>query len=148
MPTLAEQFQDAQKRSQVVRELAALVDTEVSRKGGLSGLAIKGAYSVVKAIKPTFITEVIEGIFDDCVKNIEAVYQDCATAGRAGFTAKWNGKASPVADGLLKVTDDRATRTRHQTVKKTYEKLRPTAKKHVEEAVPGLGQVLLRHATV
>jgi hypothetical protein len=31
-------------------------------------------------------------------------------------------------------------------VAKTYKKLRPTAKNHVEEAVPGLATLLERHA--
>jgi hypothetical protein len=148
MPTLAEQFESPDKRKQVVVDLAALIDSEVAKKGGLSGLAIKGSYAVVKAIKPTFITEVIQAIFDDCVNNIEAVYQECAAAGAGSFLSRWNGKASTVADALLKVTDQRAERSKNGTVKKAYERLRPTAKRNVEEAVPGLGQVLTRHATV
>jgi hypothetical protein len=55
------------------------------------------------------------------------------------------GKAGPVADALLGITDDRAKRTRHQNLKSAYEKLRPQAKKHVEEAVPRVGRTLTPH---
>jgi hypothetical protein len=146
MPTLAEQFKDEKKRKAVVADLASLVDREVAKKGGLSGLAIKGSYAVVKAIKPAFIVEVIDGIFDDCVARLEAIYAECVPAGAAGFAARWGGKAGSIADALLGVTDGRAERTRHTTAQKAYFKLRPTAKRNVEEAVPGLGAVLLRHA--
>ena len=72
-----------------------------------------------------------------------------ASAGNAAtFQSKWNGKAGLIADSLLKITDERAVRTRHQTAKKAYEKLRPSAKRNVEEAVPGLGKVLSKHAAV
>lgn len=151
MPTLAEQVSATDKRQAVIRDLVNLIDSEVSKKGGLSGLAIKGAYAVVKAIKPTFIGEAVDGLLDDCVKNMEGVYAECAAAsgGNAGaFQSKWNGKAGPIADSLLKITDERAVRTRHQTAKKAYDKLRPSAKRNVEEAVPGLGQVISRHAAV
>ena len=148
MATLAEQFADSAKRKTVVADLARLVDAEVARKGGLSGFAIKASYSVVKAIKPTFVTEVIDGMFDDCVARIEPIYSECAAAGKPAFPMKWQGKAAAIADALLSITDGRADKTRHTTAKSAYQKLRPTAKRNVEEAVPGLGQVLLRHAAL
>lgn len=149
MPTLAEQFAAADKRKAVVFDLVNLIDAEVARKGGLSGIAIKGAYAVVKAIKPSFISEAVDGLFDDCVKNLEGVYADCNKGdGGSSFQSRWAGKGGAIADALLRITDERAVRTRHQTAKKAYEKLRPSAKKNVEEAVPGLGKVLVKHAAV
>jgi hypothetical protein len=50
-----------------------------------------------------------------------------------------------VADQLLSITDGRAARAKNQLVKKTYEKLREGAKKHVEAAVPRLGDLFGRH---
>jgi hypothetical protein len=52
---------------------------------------------------------------------------------------------SRVADALLAITDTRAARAKNQMVKKTYEKLREGAKKHVEAAVPRLGEMFARH---
>jgi hypothetical protein len=148
MPTLAEQFTAAEKRKKVVSDLAALVDAEVARKGGLSGLALKASYGVVKAIQPTFILESVDALLDDSLAHVEPIYQECVTAGSAGFTARWNASSGRVADALLAITDGRAARTRHATAKKAYEKLRPTARRNVEEAVPALGLLLLRHAPV
>jgi hypothetical protein len=51
-----------------------------------------------------------------------------------------------VADALLGVTDDRAAGSRRDSVKKVYGKLRPQAKKHVEEALPRLGELIDQHA--
>ena len=51
-----------------------------------------------------------------------------------------------VADALLGITDRRAQRAKNQMVKATYEKLRGQAKKHVEAAVPRLGELFERHA--
>jgi hypothetical protein len=51
-----------------------------------------------------------------------------------------------VADALLGITDRRAQRAKNQLVKGTYEKLRGQAKKHVETAVPRLGELFERHA--
>ena len=51
-----------------------------------------------------------------------------------------------VADALLAITDGKAQRARG-VVKATYEKLRGTAKKNVEAAVPRLGKFIQRHTT-
>ena len=52
-----------------------------------------------------------------------------------------------VADALLSITDKRAQNAKNQVVKGTYEKLRSGAKKHVEAAVPRLGQLFEKHAS-
>ena len=61
-------------RAQVVSDCSQLVDDEVKRKSGLSGLAIKGAYALVKAIKPGIIRESIEHLLDGFVAQLEPFY--------------------------------------------------------------------------
>jgi hypothetical protein len=51
-----------------------------------------------------------------------------------------------VADALLSITDKKAERSKSGLVKSTYEKLRGSAKKNVEHAVPRLGKLVERHA--
>lgn len=144
MPTLADRLLSSDRRPTVVSELGALVDGEVSRKSGLSGIAIKTTYGLVKAIKPRFISEAIDGLLDDCVAKLEPIYSACA-AGDGDFTSRFSARAPEVADALLSVTDERAERTSHGAAKKGYVKLRPTAKRNVEEAVPALGRLIARH---
>jgi hypothetical protein len=56
-------------------------------------------------------------------------------------------KESPaVAGALLSVTDRKAEKADSEMVKKTYNKLRPTAQKHVEAAAPRLAKLLDKHA--
>ena len=144
MPTLAEQISTPQKRPGLIKDLAKLVDEEVASKGGLSGIGIKTAYGLVKAIKPGFVPDVIEGMIDDCIIKLEPIYAETVTAG--GSVARgFSSRAPAVADALLSVTDQRAEKTTHNTAKKAYQKLRPSAKRNVEEAVPRLGELLEKH---
>jgi hypothetical protein len=144
MPTLAEQITSDGKRPAVVTDLASLVDTEVQRKGGLTGLGIKTAYGLVKAIKPSFVRDAIDGLLDECVGRLEPIYASCVAAG-GPVGQRFSARAGEVADALLGVTDGRAQRTRHEVAKKAYLRLRPTAKRNVEEAVPRLGELIERH---
>jgi hypothetical protein len=121
-----------------------VLDEEVSDKGGISGLAIKGAYAVIKGIKPGFVREVVDALLEDFLKCLEPLYQEAVTKGTKP-SAHLRANASRVADALLAVTDGRAARAQRAVVKSTYDKLRPTAKKQVEAAVPRLGALLDRH---
>ena len=54
-------------------------------------------------------------------------------------------RSGAVAEALLSVTDGKAQRAENAIVRKAYDKLRPSGKKHVEEAIPRVGRVLERH---
>jgi len=145
MPTLSDLLGNNPKRQQVVDDACRVLDDEVSDKSGLGGLAIKGAYSVIKGIKPGFVREVVDGLLDDFLACLDPLYQEALSRGsRPG--AHLQANAGRVADALLAVTDGKAARSQRAVVKSTYEKLRPTAKKQVEAAVPRLGAMLERHA--
>jgi hypothetical protein len=136
--------QDPQRKA-VVADACEVLDQEVADKSGLGGIAIKGAYSVVKGIKPGFVPEVVNGLLDDFLAALDPIYQEALARNETpGRHLAANGDR--VADALLAITDARAARSNHAMLRKTYEKLRPTAKKHVSSAAPRLGQMLDRHA--
>lgn len=146
MPTLSELLGAQPKRNQLVADACQVLDDEVSDKGGFSGLAIKGAYGVIKGIKPGFIREVVDGLLDDFLRVLDPLYQEAVTKGvRPG--AHLQSNPGRVADALLGVTDAKAARAQRAVVKSTYDKLRPTAKKQVEAAVPRLAAMLDRHTS-
>jgi hypothetical protein len=144
MPTLSDILGAPPKRAQVVDDAVKVLDEEVSDKGGISGLAIKAAFGVVKGIKPGFIREVVDALLDDFLKALDPIYQEAVAQGKKpGEHLKANvGRA---ADAMLSITDARAARAKQAVIKSTYEKLRPSAKKHVEAAAPRLGSMLDRH---
>jgi hypothetical protein len=145
MPTLKEQLLTDSTRPTLVRECTNLVDQEVAEKRGLSGMAIKGAYKTVKAIKRGFVPGVVDFLLDEWVEQLEGYYQDFLSQGGTDFAAYINGRRSQVAESLLEVTDKRATTTTHRTAGRVYGKLRPSAKKNVAEAVPKLARIVQGH---
>jgi hypothetical protein len=146
MPTLKEILLVPGNRPKVVADCVNLVQEEVDSKGGLSGLAIKAAYAVVKAVKPGFISEAIDHMLDDFVDRLEPFWAD-AQAKNEPVGALMNGRAGQVADALLSISDARAARAKNQGVKKAYDKLRPTGKKNVEAAVPRLGRLIAKYTS-
>jgi hypothetical protein len=133
-------------RSQVVNECDALIDSEVRGKGGLGGVALRGAYATIKAIKPGFISDVVDALLDEWVDQLEPYHQRWKGGSAPSFAEYLTARSDDVAEDLLKVTDERASTTKHATARKAYQKLRGSAKRHVIDAIPKLGRLLERHA--
>jgi hypothetical protein len=144
MPTLQELL--AARRPAVIADCVRLVDAEVAAKSGLSGLAVKGAFAVVKKVKPGIIREAVDALLDDFVARLAPFFDAYQHARPAlGFGSFLGNQAAQVASALLGVTDARVQRSDHRTIRMSYEKLRPTGQRHVEAAVPGIGRVLDAH---
>lgn len=146
MPTLHEQLADADKRRKVIDDACNVLDEEVASKGGLTGIAIKGAYKVVQGVKPGFVREAVDGLLDDFLTAMNPIYQEAVEKKRP-VGAYINENAPRVADALLAVTDGKAERAKRPVIKSAYEKLRPMAKKQVEAACPRVGALVERHAS-
>ena len=146
MPTLTDMLLAPGNRPKVIADCTQLINEEVDSKGGLTGLAVKGAYALVKAVKPGFINEAVDHMLDDFVKRLEPFWAD-AQAKNEPIGPLMNGRAPQVADALLAISDERAQRSTNPTLKKAYEKLRPTGKKHVEQAVPRVGRLVQKYAS-
>jgi hypothetical protein len=144
MATLVELLGAPPKRGAIVDDALGVLDSEVDSKSGLGGLAIKGAFKIVKGVSPDFLRSVVDHLLDDFLNALDPIYQE---AQQRGLDPRQHLISNPsrVADLLLNITDARAARAKNQMVKKTYEKLRDGAKKHVEAAVPRLGDLFGRH---
>lgn len=146
MSTLKEKVAEPAVRGRVVADAAQLVDDEVRARSGLSGMAIKAGYKAVRALKPSLIPDAIDGLLDRFVEQLEPFYADWASSEEGeSFERFLVNRKTRVANALLGVTDRRAREATNRTIKKTYEKLRPYGEKNVEQAVPGLGQLLNRY---
>src|SRR5579859_6213283 len=139
MATLPEVLTADSRKARVVEDCIALIDAEVKDKGGISGLAIKAGYTAVKGVKPGFVKAVVSDLLPDFASALDPLYQEAQTQG-AKVVDFFNSNSSRVAEALLAITDAKAQKSKNSLVKGTYEKLRSTAKKNVEAAVPRLGK--------
>jgi hypothetical protein len=146
MPNLSEALTGDGKKSAVVEDCLSVIDAEVADKGGLTGLAIKAGYRTVQGIKPGFVRQVVVDLLPEFAVALEPLYQEAKSRGQ-GVREHFTSNSSRVADALLTITDEKAKRSKSGMVKGTYEKLRGSAKKNVEAAVPRLAAMIEKHAS-
>src|SRR4051812_40429217 len=131
--SLREALTNPTKMSTVVVDCCTLVDEEVHDKSGLSGLAVKAGYAAVKGIKPGFITEVVDKLLPEFAEHLDPLWQEGKSKGDP--VAFMITNKSRAADALLSITDAKSKNAKSSMVRGTYDKLRGSAKKNVEEAV-------------
>jgi hypothetical protein len=131
-----------EKKAAVIADCTTLIDEEVAGKGGLSGLAVKAAYGAVKGIKPGFIKHVVEKLLPEFTDALDPLWDEGQAKGNPAAHLVEN--RSRAAEALLEVTDAKA-KGASGIVKSSYDRLRGSAKKHVEEAVPRLSKVIEKH---
>lgn len=143
MPTLNDILMKDGVRERVIDDGVILIDQEVGDRKGLSGMAIKGGYAFVKKMKKGFVRGALDGLIDEFMEKLDPFYQEHGSdEGFADFMVKNKPR---IADGLLKVTDQRRDRTSHTALRKAYDKLRPMAKTNVEQAIPRLSKLVQKY---
>lgn len=140
---LSEALTSPSKKSAVVADCCSLIDEEVRDKGGLSGLAVKAGYAAIKGVKPGFVAEVVDKLLPEFASKLDPMWQEGKEKGDA--VAFLTNNKSRAADALLSITDAKSKNAKSSVVRGTYEKLRGSAKKNVEDAIPRLAKLLQKH---
>ncbi|NLG55855.1 MAG: hypothetical protein GX542_09450 [Rhodococcus sp.] len=143
---LKETLLDESRSDQVVADVVALIDAEVSDKSGASGLALKGGYAAVKKLGPTIVPNAVEGLLPAFVEKLDPFWQEFSGSGEASFAQFLTARGDAVSNALLGVTDERIEGSDRGAIKKVYSSLRPSAQKHVTEALPRLGELVQKYA--
>jgi hypothetical protein len=134
------------KKAMVIDDCCNMIEGQLASKSGISGIALKTAFAALKGVKPGYIPYVVEQILPQCFTALDPIWSEGVEKGNP--IEHLSGNRSRTADALLGVTDARVKSAKRQIVRGTYEKLRGSAKKHVEEAVPDLAKVINNYAKV
>ncbi len=147
MGTLGEILTADDVRRQVIDDCCQLIEDEVRSKRGVSGMAIKGGFKAFKKVKPGALPTAVHNLLDEFAAAVDPFYQEHLKSGKGGSVARTIlPQRGRVADALLAITDRRSQRFRGGLIKKTYQKLRPMAKRHTEDAIPGVCRLIDKYA--
>lgn len=141
--SLSDSIQDPAKKTLLIDDCVALVDEEVASKSGLSGITVKTGYAAVKGIKPGFVRKAVGELIGPFAEKLDPLWDEAKAAGDA--VVFFEAQRSRVADALLSVTDAKVETAKSGTIRSAYGKLRGTAKKNVEQAVPRLARLLAKY---
>jgi len=145
-PTLQEILLAPATRPKVITDCHVLIEREVAEKSGVSGTAVKLAYKTVNTFLPGHIRYMVESLLPEMVDKLEPYWADFSISGGSEFGDYLAKRGEEVSEALLSVTDARAAASGRPTIIKAYRTVRGSAVKHVEAALPHIGELVLKYA--
>jgi hypothetical protein len=131
---------DPAAKSRFIAGGVALIESEVSSKSGLQGMALKAGFKTLKKVRPGILRSALEMLLPHFAPVVEPHFSRGQSDGDvAGYFAR---HASGVAEAMLQVTDARAAQASNRLLKRTYRSLRGQALTHTTQAMPGVGRLL------
>ena len=146
MGSLVEVLKDPAVRPLVIADCEKMLDAEIADKRGLSGIAVKGAFKTLKAIKPGMIRHTFDDLIDELAVKVEPFWQDCQAQGatpRVFFVTN----STSIADALLEVTDGRIRKSKFKNIIRAYSTMRPKAVQYIGDAMPRFADLVQKHAS-
>jgi len=133
-------------RPAVIADCCKLIEQEISEKSGISGTAVKLAYKTVNTFMPGHVRHMVEVMLPQMIDKLEPYWADFSTSGGSAFGDYLAKRGDEVSQALLSVTDARAAASGRPTVIKAYGTVRGSAARHVEAALPHVGDLVLKYA--
>jgi hypothetical protein len=131
---------------EVLADCYLLIEQEVSDKSGVSGTAVKLAYKTVNTFMPGHVRYMVGSLLPQMVDKLEPFWADFNASGGSEFGDYLAKRGEEVSEALLSVTDARAAASGRPTVIKAYGSVRGSAIKHIEAALPRVGDLVLKYA--
>ena len=130
----------------LIDDCLVLIEHEVSAMAGMSGTAVKLAYKTVNKFMPGHIRHMVEALLPEIVDKLEPYWADFSTSGGSEFGDYLAKRGEEVSEALLSVTDARAAASGRPTVIRAYGTVRGSATRHIEAALPHVGDLVLTYA--
>jgi hypothetical protein len=143
---LSDTLQDDHVAASIAADCTELMNQQVAAKGGIGGMAIKATYGVVKGVGADYIPGAIQRLLPDAIAALDPLWEEGVQAGDP--VAHLSQNCDRTADLILSVTDARIERASNRLICSSYGKLRKSVKNDIAAAVPGLAQIMAKHASV
>ncbi|EGD53916.1 DUF6918 family protein [Gordonia neofelifaecis] len=130
-------------REAMASDFADVIDAEVKKQSGLSGAAIKTAYSAAQKFKPGVVQVATSKMLPDFLDALSPFWDSKPAGTPFGEHLAANG--DQVAEALLAVTDGQADGA-PAVLAKAYKSIRGKAKGYVIDALVPVGGVVEKYA--
>ena len=134
------------RRPKVIADCNALIEHRMSEMSGISGTAVKLAYKTASTFAPGHIKHMVDTLLPNMANQLQPYWADFNTSGGSEFGDYLAKRGPEVSEALLSVTDARAAASRRPIIYRAYNTVRGGAAKHVQAALPDVGDLVMKYA--
>jgi hypothetical protein len=144
--TLQEILLAPDSEPKVIDDCLVLIDQQLHDMSGISAAAVKLAYKTVSTFMPGHIRFMVGSLLPGMVDQLQPFWVDFGAAGGTEFGDYLSKRSDEVTEALLSVTDARAHASDRPVIVKAYNSVRGNAGKHIQAALPRVGDLVLKYA--
>ena len=133
-------------RPKVAKDCYALIQQEMADKSGISAAAVKLAYKTANTFAAGHVRKMVGTLLPGMADNLQPFWADFLVSGGADFGDYLTKRGDEVAEAMLAVTDARAAASGRPVIVKAYRSVRGGAGKHIQAALPQVGDLVLKYA--
>lgn len=126
-------------------ELAALLDSHLAAKRGVSGMAMKLAYSTVRSAKPDLPQRAVRSLLPELLAAVDPLHAELQKRPGTDLAALLLQHKRELGAALLARLDARLARSQNATGKALYQRFRSSAGDELQAVLPALAKTLARH---
>lgn len=145
MAKLSELLLTDGKREALVRDITALVERHVERKGGLKGITLRTGMAAVRRKLPDAIPRTVTRLLPDLLQALEPLHERSGAKNGRDFAAFLKKDPRLMARTMMGIADARVERSTNAGLKSFYSRFRGTAESEAGELVAPLADALGRH---
>ena len=134
------------RRPKVIADCNALIEHRMSEMSGISGTAVKLAYKTASTFAPGHIKHMVDTLLPNMANQLQPYWADFNTSGGSEFGDYLAKRGPEVSEALLSVTDARAAASKRPIIYRAYNTVRGGAAKHVQAALPDVGDLVMKYA--
>jgi hypothetical protein len=144
--TLQEILLAPDSQPKVVSDCLTLIEQELGDQKGVSAAAVKLAYKTVNTLLPGHVRVMAGRMLPEMVDKLEPYWAGCNASGDSKFGDYLAERGGEVSEALLSVTDRHASLSSKPVLVKAYNGVRGSAVRHVQAALPRVGDLVLKYA--
>lgn len=146
MSSLPDLLLSAEKKDAVYADCARLVEDFLASRGGLKGFALKAALAAAKKARPDLMPRAARHLTPDFARALDPFFQSWRDHGDASFADHLLSHRDAAVSALLAAADERAAQADQGGIVSLYHGLRKGAEDDVARLLPGLGELIEKHA--
>lgn len=143
MKTLADILGAPHQREAVIADVVTLIEQQVARRSGLTGMGLRTALGMARAARPDLLQRAVGHLLPGFATALEPLYRRFRSGGEDGdFSVFLQKHTAEARDALLSVADRRAAGLSNPSLKAVYARFRGVAEAEVENAIPPLSRLI------
>lgn len=133
------------KKDAAIADFAQLLESSVSSRGGIRGMAMKTGLAMLKKARPDIMQRGAHRMLPEFIAALDPLFERFQREGAGDFASFLSRHTQEATQRIVGAADRSMGATQNPTARSVYEKFRNGAEKDVTSLLPEIGQLVNKY---